>query len=106
MSNKQRILRKNDQEVNKVTRTICVVFECEWEDVMSTSRETYLVNARMAFAEILYSELCLSQVNIARLLYVSQPAVSKLLKRHQDCLKYDSNYSQKYARLKATWEYN
>ena len=106
MSNKQKILRKNDLEVNKVTRSICIVFECDWEDVMSTSREIYLVNARMAFAEILYSELCLSQVNIARLLDVSQPAVSKLLKRHRDSMKFNSDYSQKYARLKATWEYN
>ena len=106
MNNKQAILRKNDQEVNKVTRTICVVFECEWEDVMSVSREADLVDARTAFAGILYNKLEFTQVNIARLLDVTQPAVSKLLKRHRDSMKFNSDYSQKYARLSATWEYN
>ena len=98
--------RKNDQIINKVSRTTCIVFECEWEDVMSTSRQTCLVNARMAFATILHSELGISQVNIARLLNISQAAVSKMLKKHHDCVKFDSDYNQKYSRLKATWEYN
>ena len=68
-------------------------------DVLSHRRTQALVDARCMIAAILTTRHNLRQGDVARLLEVSQPAICKLLKRHNDLLNYNRTYRNNWESL-------
>lgn len=68
-------------------------------DVLSRKRTTALVDARCMIAATLKSQEQVYQRDIADLFGISQPAVCKLLARHNDLLQTDRQYKATFSAL-------
>ena len=68
------------------------------EDLLSHCRKAELVDARCMVAALLMNRPCMRQQDVAPILDISQAAVSKLLTRHLQMLRY-TNYRLQWEAL-------
>lgn len=88
-----------DEEREDLQATISLLLEkleVTKEDIRSSSRKPHIVDARCMMAAYLIGLPSVRQVDIAAILAVSQVAVSKMLKRHSDSVKYYPPYRRKW----------
>lgn len=66
------------------------------EELLSHSRRQASVDARCMTAALLVGEHHLRQYEVAPLLQISQPAVSNLLARHENLMKFNVSYRNQF----------
>lgn len=69
------------------------------EEILGHCRKSELVDARCMVAAVLIGIPRVRQQDVAQLLGISQAAVSKLLKRHNDLKGYNAYYHRKWERF-------
>jgi predicted XRE-type DNA-binding protein len=62
------------------------------DDLLSHCRRQELVDDRCMVVALLVNDYHLRQKEVAMLLQISQPAVSNLLARHENLMKFDASY--------------
>lgn len=82
--------------LKRILPAVAQSFGLAENDIMSHSRKAELVDARSMTVALLLSHPQLRQQDAARLLDISQAAVSHLLARHQWLMLTDKAYRERY----------
>lgn len=84
---------------NKVNELIsCINYECG-VDIMSDNRKRVVVESRMIFSKILYTQHNIGYTDISRMLNKTHASIFHYIKGFDSLLKYDENFRKRYLNI-------
>lgn len=86
--------------LNKTLTVLCRKLEVSEEDLLGGCRRRELTDARCLMAAWMKGLPGVKQEDVARMLGKTQAGVSKMLVRHEDLMKVDAEYRNKWLKVK------